>query len=152
MPGARKIYHTMEYKDRFEKEILTRTLNIWDNYSGPFEETLFLNLCVGLLIIPKESLYNQLPTEEVSISNWDIDPSWITFEKNNDKTLKTTIRHIRNAIAHNGIAFVGQNAVIACVEIEDKDISRQTSFTMRLDISNFKDFVLKVARLALTFL
>lgn len=142
----------MEYKDRFEKEILTRTLNIWDNYSGPFEETLFLNLCVGLLIIPKESLYNQLPTEEVSISNWDIDPSWITFEKNNDKTLKTTIRHIRNAIAHNGIAFVGQNAVIACVEIEDKDISRQTSFTMRLDISNFKDFVLKVARLALSFL
>ena len=142
----------MEYKDRFEKEILTRTLNIWDNYSGPFEETLFLNLCVGLLIIPKESLYNQLPTEEVSISNWDIDPSWITFEKNNDKTVKTTIRHIRNAIAHNGIAFVGLNAVIACVEIEDKDISRQTSFTMRLDISNFKDFVLKVARLALTFL
>jgi hypothetical protein len=142
----------MEYKDRFEKEILTRTLNIWDNYSGPFEETLFLNLCVGLLIIPKESLYNQLPTEEVSISNWDIDPSWITLEKNNDKTVKTTIRHIRNAIAHNGIAFVGQNAVIACVEIEDKDISRQTSFTMRLDISNFKDFVLKVARLALSFL
>lgn len=142
----------MEYKDRFEKEILTRTLNIWDNYSGPFEETLFLNLCVGLLIIPKESLYNLLPTEDVSISNWDIDPSWITFEKNNDKTVKTTIRHIRNAIAHNGIAFVGQNAVIACVEIEDKDISRQTSFTMRLDISNFKDFVLKVARLALSFL
>lgn len=142
----------MEYKDRFEKEILTRTLNIWDNYSGPFEETLFLNLCVGLLIIPKESLYNLLPTEDVSISNWDIDPSWITFEKNNDKTVKTTIRHIRNAIAHNGIAFVGLNAVIACVEIEDKDISRQTSFTMRLDISNFKDFVLKVARLALTFL
>ena len=142
----------MEYKDRFEKEILTRTLNIWDNYSGPFEETLFLNLCVGLLIIPKESLYNQLPTEEVSISNWDIDPSWIIFEKNNDKTLKTTIRHIRNAIAHNGIAFVGQNGVITCIEIEDKDISRQTSFTMRLDISNFKDFVLKVARLALTFL
>lgn len=142
----------MEYKDRFEKEILARTLNIWDNYSGPFEETLFLNLCVGLLIIPKESLYNQLPTEEVSISNWDIDPSWIIFEKNNDKTLKTTIRHIRNAIAHNGIAFVGQNGVITCIEIEDKDISRQTSFTMRLDISNFKDFVLKVARLALTFL
>ena len=142
----------MEYKDRFEKEILTRTLNIWDNYSGPFEETLFLNLCVGLLIIPKESFYNQLPTEEVSISNWDIDPSWIIFEKNNDKTLKTTIRHIRNAIAHNGIAFVGQNGVITCIEIEDKDISRQTSFTMRLDISNFKDFVLKVARLALTFL
>ena len=142
----------MEYKDRFEKEILTRTLNIWDNYSGPFEETLFLNLCVGLLIIPKESLYNQLPTEEVSISNWDIDPSWITCEKKNDKTVKTTIRHIRNAIAHNGIASVGQNGVITCIEIEDKDISRQTSFTMRLDISNFKDFVLKVARLALTFL
>lgn len=142
----------MEYKDRFEKEILTRTLNIWDNYSGPFEETLFLNLCVGLLIIPKESLYNQLSTEEVSIANWDIDPSWITFEKKNDKTVKTTIRHIRNAIAHNGIAYVAQNGVITCIEIEDKDFGQQTSFTMSLKMSNFKDFVLKVARLALTFL
>ncbi|MBQ5870660.1 MAG: hypothetical protein IIW57_06880, partial [Lachnospiraceae bacterium] len=95
----------MEYKDPFEKEIITRTLSILDGYTGPYEDTLFLNLCVGLLIIRKECLYAKLPTEDISYAKWNIDPNRILLEEHKDKSVKTTLRHMRNAIAHNRVHF-----------------------------------------------
>ena len=141
----------MEYKDSFEKEILTRTLDIWNDYKGPYEETLFLNLCVGLLIIPKESLYAKLPTEEVSETKWSIDPNWISSEAHKDKSVKTTLRHMRNAISHNRIGFENHDVAgtdITHIRFEDKSSGKQT-FKAVVEISKFHDFVLKVANFAL---
>ena len=146
-----KISSIMEYKDSFEKEILTRTLDIWNDYKGPYEETLFLNLCVGLLIIPKESLYAKLPTEDVSLSVWSVEPSWITFEKNDDRTVRTIVRHIRNAIAHNRIGFENRDMSgtdITHIHFEDKSSGKLT-FKVVMEMSKFRDFVLKVANFAL---
>ena len=53
----------MEYKNIFEIEFIQRTQEIVNGYQIPFENTLFINACVGLLIIPQQSLFNHLPTE-----------------------------------------------------------------------------------------
>lgn len=141
----------MEYKDAFEKEIVTRTLQIIDEYKGLYEDTLFLNLCVGLLVVPKESLYSSLPTEEVSEAQWGLDPSRISFVIDNDKSVKATVRHIRNAIAHNGIRFGSDGgSEITHIQIEDKGMGQQAlSFKAAMAISEFRIFVLKVARFAI---
>lgn len=41
----------MEYKNIFEIEFIQRTQEIVNGYQIPFENTLFINACVGLLII-----------------------------------------------------------------------------------------------------
>lgn len=141
----------MEYKDPFEKEIITRTLKILDEYTGKYEDTLLLNMCVGLLIIPKESLYTKLPKEDVSEDKWNIDLSCISFEEHKDKSVKTTLRHMRNAIAHNRICFENHNMSgtdITHIRFEDISCGRQT-FKAVIEISKFRDFVLKVANFAL---
>lgn len=143
----------MEYKGPFEKEIIARTLNILGGYIGPYEDTLFLNLCVGLLIIPKESLYSKLPEEDISDSKWSIDPHLISFEKSDDRSVKSTIRHMRNAIAHNGILFENNSGVgkdITHIIIEDKSGGQQT-FKAVIEITKFRDFILKVANFALQY-
>jgi len=141
----------MEYKDTFEKEIVTRTLQIIGEYTGLYEETLFLNLCVGLLVVPKESLYSSLPTEEVSEVQWGLNPSRISFVIDGDKSVKATVRHVRNAIAHNGIRFGSDGgSEITHIKIEDKGKGQQTpSFKAEMAISEFRFFVLKVAQFAI---
>lgn len=62
----------MEYKNIFEIEFIQRTQEIVNGYQIPFENTLFINACVGLLIIPQQSLFNHLPTEVVSADKWGI--------------------------------------------------------------------------------
>lgn len=46
----------MEYKNIFEIEFIQRTQEIVNGYQIPFENTLFINACVGLLIIKEKLL------------------------------------------------------------------------------------------------
>ena len=99
----------MEYKNIFEIEFIQRTQEIVNGYQIPFENTLFINACVGLLIIPQQSLFNHLPTEVVSADKWGIADTDISCIKEPNKSVKNVARHIRNAIAHDGIRFGSDN-------------------------------------------
>lgn len=46
----------MEYKNIFEIEFIQRTQEIVNGYQIPFENTLFINACVGLLAIKEKLL------------------------------------------------------------------------------------------------
>ena len=86
----------MEYKNIFEIEFIQRTQEIVNGYQIPFENTLFINACVGLLIIPQQSLFNHLPTEVVSADKWGIADTDISCIKEPNKSVKNVARHIRN--------------------------------------------------------
>lgn len=48
-----------EYND-FPKDFVTRTLKNLDNYTGIFEVTNLINNCLGLIIIPRQKMNNQI--------------------------------------------------------------------------------------------
>ncbi|MCH5335472.1 MAG: hypothetical protein J1D86_06705 [Alistipes sp.] len=140
----------MKYSDVFEVEFIERTKAIIDGYNTPFENTLFINACVGLLILPEQRLYNHLPKDVVSEKDWGISPDTIKVEKNKD--VQNTARHIRNAISHNGVLFASENGVdITHVRITDyKDYNHTTeSFRMEIPVDKFKKFVMTFAQFAL---
>ena len=140
----------MKYTDLFEVEFIERTKAIIDGYNTPFENTLFVNACVGLLIIPEQLLYNHLPKDVVSEKDWGISPAAIKVEKNKD--VQTTARHIRNAISHNGIRFSSENGNdITHIQITDytNDSHTTQSFRAEIPIGRFKKFVLSLAQFIL---
>ena len=122
-------------------------------YQIPFENTLFINACVGLLIIPQQSLFNHLPTEVVSADKWGIADTDISCIKEPNKSVKNVARHIRNAIAHDGIRFGSDNGKdITHIKITDwKDERHKTeTFKAVIEVTKFKTFVWAFAQFALT--
>ena len=143
----------MEYKNIFEIEFIQRTQEIVNGYQIPFENTLFINACVGLLIIPQQSLFNHLPTEVVSADKWGIADTDISCIKEPNKSVKNVARHIRNAIAHDGIRFGSDNGKdITHIKITDwKDERHKTeTFMAVIEVTKFKTFVWAFAQFALT--
>ena len=84
----------MEYKNIFEIEFIQRTQEIVNGYQIPFENTLFINACVGLLIIPQQSLFNHLPTEVVSADKWGIADTDISCIKEPNKSVSEMPLHM----------------------------------------------------------
>lgn len=142
----------MEYKEPFEKEIINRTLSIVNEYKGNFEKTALVNCCIGLLIVPEQKFYDKLPNKKIDGTKWGIDASLI--QKCSKKTIKDVARHIRNAVAHNGITFMNENNEVAYISIVDKvpDVNGNKITTFEIDklpFDNFKTFVLEFANCAL---
>ena len=51
----------MEYKQEFELDFMSRTREIIEQYKEPYEATLLINCMLGLLVVPKETLFNDIP-------------------------------------------------------------------------------------------
>lgn len=142
----------MEYKNIFEIEFIQRTQEIVNGYQIPFENTLFINACVGLLIIPQQSLFNHLPTEVVSADKWGIADTDISCIKEPNKSVKNVARHIRNAIAHDGIRFGSDNGKdITHIKITDwKDERHKTeTFKAVIEVTKFKNVCLGIRSICL---
>ena len=76
----------MSYYLHQEFDFVERTKKIieqYDNLTIPekdkFEVTLLLNCFVGLLILPQQKWYDNLPTEIVSQKEWGIAPEHISL-------------------------------------------------------------------------
>ena len=142
----------MEYKGIFETDLIDRTLEIIQEYKGDKEDTLFLNCCTGLLVIPKQQLHNSLPADEISETEWGIIPHQIKIEK--DKSVKKIASHIRNAVSHDGFRFYSADRKhITHVNLKDwsnsDHIDANKNFELSLTIEAFKKFILRFARFAI---
>ncbi len=133
----------------FEYDFIERTLTDIKKYHGDYEVTALVNGCVGLLIIPKENLFNQLP--DVDVSSYGIDLSKIQV---NDKyrlpySLKNILRHIRNSIAHGNFNQEDSSgSIIRSLRFQDfKKVNEQKimTFEMIIDVYQFRDFAIRVA-------
>jgi len=158
-------------KKKDNKKFIERTIKALDQHGRRLEEgeisydrTLFINACVGLLLVPNASIYDKLPN--VCIDEWGI-PADRVIIKNKDgqdieeqKTVREIIRHLRNAIAHNRFDFnSGENHGCECVPLDDIDFvdvndsakrnKIAAKFALRLSYNEFKAFIEKVAHYAI---
>ena len=150
----------MKYDAPFEKEFISRTLKLLRQYETScgitkYEDTLFLNLCVGLLIIPQQAYYDQFQSLQhtfVDKKEWSIDIRMISV---GEKDVYNIIRHIRNSISHKRFELISENSCeITHIVVKDKGIDKSTNniiqtFEAKFPMADFKNFVINITEYAL---
>lgn len=140
------------YKNQ-EFDFVNRTKTIIEQYdklelakAEKFEVTLLLNCLVGLLILPQQNWFNNLPTDLVSQEEWGIRESDVSFMKNGEtKTVKNIARHLRNSISHYRFkAFENSSNDISSIKFEDYDPSNNKTFEAIISISSIRQFTTKL--------
>ena len=92
--------------DDFKRDFLRRTLTLIKEYEGPYDATFLVNCLLGLLVVPKEAWYEDIPKEDFnSLSDWGIRPDSITPGKckygyEHQPNLRQLVTKLRNAVAH----------------------------------------------------
>lgn len=128
-----------------------------------YDRTLFINACVGLLLVPSATIYDKLPNS--SINEWGISAEKISMKDSDGneldelKTVQEVVRHLRNAIAHNRFEFKceddGKSVPIDdinFIDISHKHIEKikrkkvVAEFEVKLTYEEFKAFIEKVAK------
>jgi hypothetical protein len=137
----------MEYAAQFERDFMSRTLTLVRQYSGPYDATLLLNCLLGLLIVPKETSIDKIPTDPISeLKKWGIEPSSIMkFGRTTDtnrypKTLRGIVWNLRNAVAHFRFKPIHKEG--KCIGFTFDDAS---GFKARIMNDQMRDFVEKLA-------
>ena len=156
----------MSFYKQQEFDFIDRTKKIikqYDNLVVPKEEekyevTLLLNCMVGLLILPQQNWFNNLPTDLITNKSWGIDEAEIKVIKDRelkdeDKTVANIARHLRNSIAHYRFeAFNNSKDEINSIKFEDYicckknniEIKEQT-FEATINLENLQEFVYKLS-------
>lgn len=111
-----------------------------DECEKSYDRTLFLNACMGLLLVPYAELCKYLPKD--SVVKWGIPEEKIEIEQ--IKTIRNITRHMRNAIAHSRFDFdCEEGKKIEYIIFYDKNKEGEENFRMTLDFETFKNFILK---------
>lgn len=97
----------MEYDSDFARSFMRRTLALARDYDGPLDATLLINCLLGLLIVPKETLIQKIPTTPFeSLQEWGINPASIKkigrceYGHEHQPNFRQLVRRLRNAVAH----------------------------------------------------
>lgn len=115
-----------------------------------YSRTLFMNCCLGLLVIPREKIYGD-PLFSSPAREWGISTaSFLTYEGDpNNIPLNELIRHFRNALVHNHVKYhYNSKKVLTRITFEDyKKKDEVEKLTFKGSIS-FKFFEILVELLA----
>lgn len=137
----------MQFDRQFERDFMRRTLKLVHEYEGPYDATLLLNCLLGLLIVPKETSLEQIPTDPISkLAEWGISPSSIkNFGKKNKKnqypeTLRGIVYSLRNSIAHIRVRPTDDNRQVKGFVFTDL-----SGFNASIDLDEVRVFVEKLA-------
>jgi hypothetical protein len=132
----------MQYTD-FDKDFIQRTLDILSDYKAPWEVTLLINCLVGLLILPKEKLFEKIPDFNIQdlTDDWGIKPEHITDIRcpSCGYKLRNVIRQMRNSVAHMRVKAFSDGKDIEILEFRD------TGFAARIPVESLKVFAIKLA-------
>lgn len=138
----------MSYNSDFEQAFIQRSLELVQDYAGPYDATLLLNCLLGLLIVPKESCLKAIPEDPIEqLDKWGINPSSIkNFGKTssndaNAKTLRGLVWRLRNAVAHFNFRPIPDKG-----EVESFCFHDQNGFRAVVKIEELRVFVEKLAR------
>lgn len=138
----------MEYEPDFVRSFMSRTLEIATEYSGPYDATLLFNCLLGLLIVPKEVLINQIPDHSFElISGWGINLSSIkNFGKcdlghEHELSLRQLVRRLRNSVAHFKIDPIHENGEVIGFKFQDRN-----GFHAELSLQELQQFVVALSR------
>lgn len=144
----------MQITQKNNKKFIERTLHALEQYEAylpdekqSYGRTLFINACVGLLIVPQSSYYSKIPNDD--ICNWGLSRESII--KGGDKKTKDVLRHLRNSIAHNHFHFDCGDEYTASVPIREitfidiRPNTNEETFRATFKFNEFKTFVLKIS-------
>lgn len=130
-----------------EKDFIERTKILLEQYdnteiipSEKYEVSLLLNCCVGLLLIPKEESYIKINGLLNLNDDWGITEDDITIDSSNSKSVKNTLRHLRNSVAHGKFKFLEpeEGNQIERIEFEDYNV------TINIHVDQLKKFLYKL--------
>lgn len=133
----------------FEYDFIERTLMDIERYQGEFEVTALLNSCVGLLVIPKENLFDKLPDEDICQYGIDVNKVRVNDNSGCPHSLKNVLRHIRNSIAHGNFNQEDTSGgIIRTLRFQDfmkKNGREIETFEMKIGVEEFRRFAIRVA-------
>lgn len=137
----------MEFAEEFEKDFMKRTLQSVMDYPGEYEATLLLNCLLGLLVVPRETLLEKIPTDPISeLHKWGISPeSIIRIGKKNKanqfpETLRGVVYNLKNYVAHFRIRPIEENH-----RVRGFCFSDMSGFAATIDIKEMRIFVERLA-------
>lgn len=138
----------MEYERDFAKSFMRRTLEIAQQYSGPYDATLLVNCLLGLLIVPKEALIEQIPlTPFDSLLDWGIRPESIKsvgkceYQHEHLPNLRQLVRRMRNAVAHFRIDPFSEGGQVRGFSFRDRN-----GFHARVSLEELQALVVNLSR------
>lgn len=144
----------MMYEDKFEVEFIRRTIILLEQYKqckfisreDKYENTLFLNMCLGLLIIPRQAYHSKLErlkNENATNEFWGIPDDAICL---GTKNVYDVVRHMRNGIVHNHCEFLSEDKEnISHIMINDFKPNGLHNFSIKLTTQKFSEFVLLIS-------
>lgn len=137
----------MEYDPDFERDFMRRTLAIVQGYDGTFDATILINCLLGLLVMPKETLFNKIPMEPYeNLAKWGVSPTSVKkfgkceYGHEHPPTLRQLVKRMRNAVAHFKIVPVHNHGEVDAYEFKDRN-----GFHAVISVSELKSFVTKLA-------
>ena len=129
----------MEY-NKIQRDFVSRTLKIVEEYEGENEVTLLINCCLGLLVLPKEKHFNKFPNTEITETKpiWGLTYDSITIDCDSGSyKLSDIIRRIRNGVCHFKINTISDGSGnISKLEIKDMG-----KFKVVLSVSQLREFI-----------
>lgn len=140
------------------QEFIERTKYIISQYdkafcmsSHPYEVTMLVNSCVGLLFIAHEK-YNNSPFLRRSFSTLNLPckivSNYMTKKGSKEpETISTVLRHLRNSIAHGNFQFTNdkQTKTISTIIFNDYDSKNSYSFQIEMRYWDLKTFAMAIA-------
>ena len=140
----------MEYK-QYHATFIERTLQLLIQYrtlivgkvpkSEQFEVTLLINCLLGLLIVPSEKCYNNIPhLQVIDLKEWGILPEYLQGSTTRVQNLRQLVRYLRNTTAHGGVVPMGNGSEITKLIFDSGD-----NFKVAIPITQLERFVLKLA-------
>lgn len=149
----------MIYGKEFVKEFTERTLqnikvidnikaghfnNLADEHFKVFEDTHFVNSCLGLLVFPREGCLKNIPEKlDLTSEGW---PRYFADEGfQSPPNIRQLIRQLRNGIAHCNLQFGSdKNKNIESIRIWNKCRDcKTTTWQVTWSLPDFRKFVKK---------
>ena len=119
----------------FERDFIVRTLDIIRKYEKyvpqkeQFEVTLLINCLLGLLILPKERCYINIPKTKINeLIGWGLSEEHIiswgdrprSIDSNYHETVLEVVHKMRNSIAHLRVIPISDNNEIKSLQFSDR--------------------------------
>lgn len=138
----------MEYSN-INKEFVSRTLKILQDYNGKFEVTLLVNCCVGLLVLPREEHEHLIPNTEIPATGklWGISRVALSFgPQAPDYCLKEIVRRLRNGVCHFNVKTVPDGSGdISKIAICDSNRNKTSTFQAIFTVDELRQFTTSLA-------
>ncbi|MBW7990977.1 MAG: hypothetical protein FVQ84_13305 [Planctomycetes bacterium] len=135
-----------EYRD-FPRDFIDRSKANVENYSGEYEITNLINNCLGLVIIPKEKLAENIPEYQFDDNDKCYGITRMNITHSDDGySLSQVVRHIRNGLAHGRIEQRVNGDKISGLRIHDKlKDSSPENFSIEFTVEEFKCFAFSLS-------